>query len=493
MAGRRYNGNGRRGERRWEGPVLEEAVLPSSPETEEQVLSLLLMDDDGGSFRRAVGLGLMAGCFHTPNYRMLWGAVARLRTEAKGADVFSVCRLLEEDGKLARVGGPVELSRIAGAAATSAHLVSAVEMLLGLAQRRAVMRESSALFEASKSGDAEAISEARARMALLGAAGMRGLPPLLSWGGLMDVERPPTEELVDGVLHRASKFMLGGGSKSFKTWVLLDLGISVATGTPWWGVRCAQAPVLYVNFELMEEFCQLRLKEICKEKGIESAPNFYSWHLRGHGRDLKELVPTMVAMTAGIPLGIIILDPIYKCLGERDENSNGDVASLLNEVEALAVRTKAAVCFGHHFAKGNAAGKESRDRVSGAGAWARDPDALLTLTPHEQEDCFSVEFVLRNCRPKAPFVVRWRHPLMERQAGMDPGELKGATPGRPAQHTAEELMGLLGADSLTFKDWQLKAVDAGMSPSTFKRKLGELEAAGRVQKRGQVWMARAPF
>ena len=59
----------------------------------------------------------------------------------------------------------------------------------------------------------------------------------------------------------------------------------------------------------------------------------------------------------------------------------------------------AAVAFGAHFAKGNAAGKEHLDRVSGSGVWARDPDAIITATRHEEDDAFAVEMTLRNFAP----------------------------------------------------------------------------------------------
>jgi RecA-family ATPase len=38
-------------------------------------------------------------------------------------------------------------------------------------------------------------------------------------------------DVIQGILHRGAKMVLGGGSKTFKTWTLIDLAISVATGT----------------------------------------------------------------------------------------------------------------------------------------------------------------------------------------------------------------------------------------------------------------------
>ena len=40
---------------------------------------------------------------------------------------------------------------------------------------------------------------------------------------------PPTD-VIKGVLHLEGKMLLGGGSKSFKTWQQLDVSLSVATG-----------------------------------------------------------------------------------------------------------------------------------------------------------------------------------------------------------------------------------------------------------------------
>ena len=64
---------------------------------------------------------------------------------------------------------------------------------------------------------------------------------------------------------------------------------------------------------------------------------------------------------------------------------DGDITALLNMVENLAVTTGAAVALAGHYAKGNAAAKESIDRISGRGVFARDPDSLITFTKHEEE------------------------------------------------------------------------------------------------------------
>ena len=61
-------------------------------------------------------------------------------------------------------------------------------------------------------------------------------------------QAPP--QIIDGLLHQGCKMILGGTSKSNKSWCLLDLAISVASGQKWWGRQCQRLPVVYINFEL---------------------------------------------------------------------------------------------------------------------------------------------------------------------------------------------------------------------------------------------------
>src|SRR5512138_3672983 len=62
----------------------------------------------------------------------------------------------------------------------------------------------------------------------------------------------PPPQVIEGVLHRGCKMMLGGTSKSNKSWCLLDLALSVASGQSWWGRRCTKMAVVYINFELQQ-------------------------------------------------------------------------------------------------------------------------------------------------------------------------------------------------------------------------------------------------
>ena len=278
---------------------------------------------------------------------------------------------------------------------------------------------------------------------------------------------PEPPVLVGGFLHKGCKMVVGGGSKSFKTFVLSNLAIAVATGSQWWGMDTVKGKVLYLNFELPPWSFTKRLKQISEAMGI-SIPrgSLHVANLRGQSIPSHEILRIIANQSEGYCL--IILDPLYKLLAGRDENSAGDMGELMNEIDALANKTGASVAFGAHFSKGNQSGKESIDRISGSGVFARDPDAILVMTRHEEVDAFTVESTLRNLPPVKPFVVRWDFPLMRVDSNLDPSKLKQIG-GRPKKNSVEDITRLLEEKSLSTAEWECLAKQNQISESSFAR------------------------
>jgi hypothetical protein len=288
---------------------------------------------------------------------------------------------------------------------------------------------------------------------------------------------PP--DVIEGIVHLGGKMILGGASKTFKTWSLIDLAASVATGAVWFnGYATKKGAVLLVNFELPEPFFWNRVRTVCDERQLTIEPGMlHVWNLRGHILDWAKLQQQIQSGT----YVLIILDPIYKLLLGRDENRAGDIASLLNELEMLAVRSGAAVAFGAHYSKGNQAQKESIDRIGGSGVFGRDPDTILNFTRHEEQDCFTVEMTLRNHPPQNPFVVRWEYPLFVVDSLLDPNRLKQAG-GRPRLATQTQILDLLDEKPLKAVEWQKRAREEfGIASSTFWETKRELQESGRIQ------------
>ncbi len=123
----------------------------------------------------------------------------------------------------------------------------------------------------------------------------------------------------------------------------------MASGQRWWGRRTAKVPVVYINFELHRWSIGQRVNALCgvRPECTELGRSLALWNLRGRGADLTLLRPKLEEQLMRHQFGLIILDPAYKLLGDRDENANGEIASLMNEFEALAQSSGAAVVVAH--------------------------------------------------------------------------------------------------------------------------------------------------
>ena len=214
------------------------------------------------------------------------------------------------------------------------------------------------------------------------------------------------------------------------------------------------------------------------------------WNLRGHNADLTLLRPKLEEQLAKHEFGLIILDPAYKVLGDRDENANGEIAGLMNELEALAQRTGAALVVAHHFAKGDSTAKSAIDRMSGAGAWARDPDSILVLTPHEEEGCFTVSTILRNLPQLEEFVVRWDYPRMLLANELNPDALRRPQAKNKVCSDREFVEAVVGAESRNYKGVVTRAREVlEMSEASVNRYLSRLKEAELICHSGGLYWA----
>jgi len=253
-----------------------------------------------------------------------------------------------------------------------------------------------------------------------------------------------------------------------------------------------KSPVVYINFELHGWAIGERINALCaaRPECTGLGDSFHLWNLRGHNADLTLLRPKLEEQLARHEFGLIILDPAYKLLGNRDENANGEIASLMNEFEALARSSGAAVVVAHHFAKGDSTAKSAIDRMSGAGAWARDPDSLVIMTPHEEDGCYTVNMTLRNLPQMPEFVVAWEYPLMRVAKELNPDALRRPQ-GRSKVCTDREFVEtVLGDKPRNFSEVVAAAqTDLTMSPATAKRYLSRLKESGLICCSGGLYWA----
>lgn len=279
--------------------------------------------------------------------------------------------------------------------------------------------------------------------------------------------------LVHGLIHQGTKAILGGSSKAGKTWLLMDLAISVASGTPFLSWPTTSGRVLLINMEIHEAFLRQRFQTMFSERGIEPVDQLDVLTLRGQQISASELLPTLSARLSGGGYSLVIIDPIYKLMTGRSENGDAAVGTLCQQIECLVVETGAAVIYAKHYPKGYQAAKRPLDRLSGSGVSGRDADTVLTLTEHQVEDCYTVEATVRNLPTPSPIVVEWDFPRMVIRSDLEPEQLRSSATGG-AQRSADIVLGTL-VRPLSNQDWLQASIAAGVSRATFFRARQRLE------------------
>ena len=257
---------------------------------------------------------------------------------------------------------------------------------------------------------------------------------------------PPV--LIDTILHKGCKMILSGSSKAGKTLALMHLGLAAANGLSWMGHKINQeCKVVYLDFELVPRLAKERIKSIVQHPDNKYSPtkNYLYCGLRGQNRSLDELALHIQNIKDFNP-DLVIVDPFYKLGGEYDENDAGSVSAVLNKMERFSEQLGCAFVYAHHFSKGNKSETDHIDRASGSGVFARDPDAILTLTPHEEEYHLVLEGTLRNFPTPDKQVVEFAWPNFIHKPDLEANLRK---PGQAAESKklneslADKLLGLL--------------------------------------------------
>jgi hypothetical protein len=310
------------------------------------------------------------------------------------------------------------------------------------------------------------------------------LPPIRCAADLIVEEsaKPRPQQLVEGLLHVGEKLLLAGASKSYKSWALLDLACSVGTGAPFWGLPTTQGSVLLLNYEIRPWFFAKRLEQVAKAKGCGPLHNVHVWNLRGKRADFGLVLHKLRTLLKSKKFVLVIIDPLYSGLAGRSENDAAEMAAFMNSIEELTELGPAAA-LGHHFAKGNSAVRESLDRASGSGVFARDPDAIVTLNRHQTDEAFVAEFTLRNFKPLAPRGLKLNFPLLLPDASLDVEKIKGAQVRSKPAGTVESIVALLPKSGGMKTTELLKAAqeDTGVGPSRFYALLADAKKQRRIR------------
>lgn len=161
---------------------------------------------------------------------------------------------------------------------------------------------------------------------------------------------PDAEALISGMLETASVSLLYGMSGTGKTFISLDLALSIAHGIPWMGRIVKQGYVIYVNTEGGRGL-KKRLKAwYIEHEGLDPSPNFnvipWSLSLKDNMSDLIETIESLDE-----PPVLIVLDNFSMCAPGVNQNLQEEVTALFNPLHALASEYSSHIMVIHHTNK----------------------------------------------------------------------------------------------------------------------------------------------
>lgn len=253
---------------------------------------------------------------------------------------------------------------------------------------------------------------------------------------------PPVIEVINGLLTQNSKLVIASGSKSFKTWLSMDLALSVSHGMTFLGRGTSRRPVIYVNLELKPDTFERRIQAIAQARGLKIEPGWlFHLPLRGKmaGLQLVTVMERLIEMVKALDNPLIQLDPIYKLNTENDENSSREQTVFFNQLDRLTTEGNATVVLNDHFSKGNQADKDPLDAIRGSGAKGGDVDGAMILRRHEEDECFSVDVIQRELPAIHSFVIGWNYPLMEVRGELDAQDMRKIGGRKPKYSEVEVL------------------------------------------------------
>jgi len=297
-------------------------------------------------------------------------------------------------------------------------------------------------------------------------------------------ERPHKHRmLVEDLWVECGVGVVGGPPKHYKTWVVLDLAVSVASGTSCLGRFAVPqpGPVLIYAAEDQNHAVRERLAGLCESRGIVLS-------------DLPVHVITEPALHLDCPVErarfrqtvlevqprVIILDPLVRVYGNVDENSAAEVSSFLAYLRALQREMNVAVVVVHHAKKSPASHQAAGQSLRGSGdlyAWV---DSLLYLRKHKGQLEMAVEHRSVPSRDPVPIelVKTSPHPphlvVVERASNDD-----------PVSHDRSILSFLTSGSQVKTTEEIRKAL--GLRKERVVGLLRQMEAAGRIRRDGRSW------
>ena len=204
------------------------------------------------------------------------------------------------------------------------------------------------------------------------------LEPLIDDLTLLKRENP--EALVDGRIPAGGSVVLVGPPGAGKTFIGLDLALSVATGRRWLGADVGRSgPVVYIAADGASLKPRVRAWKRTHGYRDEDLLGLYIWPAAVNflnPQDVDRFIQVIISLAPKLVIG----DTLARCMPGGDENSAKDMGLLVEHTDQVRRRVLCTFAWVHHT---NRAGTGER----GSGALRGACDTLLSLSDRQVLTC----------------------------------------------------------------------------------------------------------
>ena len=163
------------------------------------------------------------------------------------------------------------------------------------------------------------------------------------------LQRPDPTWLIHGVLQSNTNSCLSAAHASFKSFLALDMALSVATGRRWCERDVIQGNVIFVCAEGASGM-KARVLAWCDDKGIDPPTNFYFIDDAVQVHEPKDRADFFASLGVLKP-ALIIFDTLSLCALGLEENASKDMNLFMGSVKRIQDETGAHVLLIHHHSK----------------------------------------------------------------------------------------------------------------------------------------------
>ena len=177
---------------------------------------------------------------------------------------------------------------------------------------------------------------------------------------------PPVEFLVDGLITDTGFTMMYGAPGTGKSFIAIDIALSVAHGQAWQGQSVKQGPVLYIAGEGIGGFGK-RWKAWERHHGKVDEPDLYLLPTAVNFRepeDIARLVATIEDIDQ--PFSLVIVDTVARAIAGAEENSSTDMGLFVAACDEIKALTGGALLAVHHAGKDSSRGARGSTALLGA-------------------------------------------------------------------------------------------------------------------------------